>query len=251
MIRIMSVDYDNLAEPYRTYRKPDPRIDARIRFHIQGARRVLNVGAGMGAYEPEDCKVVALEPSHEMIAKRKNSNATLVQGFAEDLPFGDNDFDLSMGILTIHHWADIALGLQEMLRVSKDKILLFTWIGYGSDFWLQDYIPEITGVDEKLSPSLEELVHMLRNISVETIEIPYDCTDGFMCAYWRRPEAYLDPRARKAISTFSRIPDIQERLNRLQDDIASGAWREKHSCLLDKESLDLGYRLIVCESSGP
>ena len=68
-----------------------------------------------------------------------------------------------------------------------------------------------------------------------------------MCAYWRKPEAYLDPEVRKAISTFSHIPDIQERLNRLQNDIHSGVWHQKHSHLLEKESLDLGYRLVVCE----
>jgi len=243
----MSVDYDQLAEQYKTYRQPDPKIAARIQFHIQGAQRVLNVGAGMGSYEPEDCEVVAIEPSHDMIAKRKRDKATLIQGFAENLPFKDNDFDVSMGILTLHHWLDITLGLKEMLRVSKDKIVIFTWIGYGSDFWLEDYIPEIIGVDEKLFPTIEELEQILGDISVETIEIPYDCTDGFMCAYWRRPEAYLDQKVRKAISTFSRIPDIQEGLNRLQDDISSGVWRKEHSHLFEKESLDLGYRLVVCE----
>lgn len=243
----MSVDYDQLAEQYRSYRKPDPRIAARIEFHIQGAQRVLNVGAGMGSYEPEDCQVVAIEPSRDMIANRKESKTTLVQGFAENLPFGDNDFDVSMGILTIHHWSDIALGLQEMLRVTKVKIVLFTWIGYGGNFWLEDYIPEIVGVDEKLFPTLEELDQILGGISVETIGIPYDCADGFMCAYWQRPGMYLDPEVRKAISTFTRIPDIQGRLERLQDDIDSGVWRKKYSQLFEKESLDLGYRLVVCE----
>ncbi|MFC1534888.1 class I SAM-dependent methyltransferase, partial [Thermodesulfobacteriota bacterium] len=134
----MPVDYDQLAEQYRDYRKPDPRIAARIHFHIQGAKRVLNVGAGMGSYEPEDCEVVAIEPSYEMIAKRKSSKVKLIQGFAENLPFGDKDFDISMGILTIHHWSDTVSGLQEMLRVSKDKIVLFTWIGYDNYFWLED-----------------------------------------------------------------------------------------------------------------
>jgi hypothetical protein len=136
-----------------------------------------------------------------------------------------------------------------MLRVSKEKIVLFTWIGYGSNFWLEDYIPEIVGVDEKLFPTLEELDQILEGILVETIEIPYDCTDGFMCAYWRRPEAYLDPKVRKAISTFSRIHDIQERLNRLQDDIDKGVWRKKYNYLFKKDSLDLGYRLVVHERS--
>ncbi|MGD8763181.1 MAG: class I SAM-dependent methyltransferase [Desulfobacteraceae bacterium] len=244
----MTVDYDLIAEQYKNYRKPDPKIAARIQLHIQGAQRVLNVGAGMGSYEPEGCEVVAIEPSYEMIAKRKRAKATLIQGFAEDLPFRDNGFDVSMGILTIHHWPDIALGLQEMLRVSRNKILLLTWIGYGSDFWLQEYIPEIKGVDEKLFPTLEELDQLLGGISVETVEIPYDCTDGFMCAYWRRPEAYLNPNVRKAISTFFRITDFQEGLYRLQDDINSGAWHKEHSHLLEKQSLDLGYRLVVCKS---
>jgi SAM-dependent methyltransferase len=243
----MPVDYDQLAEHYRNYRKPDPKIAARIQFHIRGAQQILNVGAGMGSYEPEDCEVVAIEPSYEMIAKRQTAKATLIQGFAENLPFRNNGFDVSMGILTIHHWSDIALGLQEMLRVSKNKIVLFTWIGYCSDFWLLEYIPEIKAVDEQLFPTLEELDQLLGGISVETIEIPYDCTDGFMCAYWRRPEAYLDPNIRKAISTFSRITDFQDGLNKLQDDINSGLWQQNQSHLLHKKSYDLGYRLVVCE----
>jgi len=244
----MSVNYDQLAEQYRNHRKPDLRIAERIQFHIEGAERVLNVGAGIGSYEPEDCDIVAIEPSNEMIAQRKSSKAVLIQGVAENLPFRDNVFNISMGILTIHHWSDISAGLKEMARVSRNKIILFTWIGYGNNFWLENYIPEIVGVDYELFPSLEELDRILGGISVETIEIPYDCSDGFMCAYWRRPEAYLDPKVRKAISTFSRIPDIQERLDRLQNDIYSGAWRQKNSHLLEKESLDLGYRLVVCKT---
>jgi SAM-dependent methyltransferase len=246
----MFVDYDQLAKQYNHYRKPDPRITERIHFHLQGAQRILNVGAGTGSYEPENGIIVAIEPSYEMISKRINSKTILVQGIAEELPFTDNVFDCSMGILTIHHWSDITLGLQEMRRVTKDKIVLFSWIGYyDNNFWLKDYIPEIAGTDEKLFPTLEELDHILGGISVETIEIPYNCTDGFMCAYWRRPEMYLDPNARKAISTFSRTPEIQEGLNKLQEDIESGEWRKKYSHLLEKESLDLGYRLIVCKKS--
>ncbi len=244
----MSVDYDQLAKQYKVYRRPDPRIAERIRFHVQGAKRVLNVGAGLGSYEPENCEIIAVEPSHEMISGRKKSKAKVIQSVAENLPFGDNAFDVSMAILTIHHWSDIVSGLREMLRVSKNKIVLFTWIGYGSYFWLEEYIPEIRDIDEKLFPRLEELDQILGGISVETVDIPFDCIDGFMCAYWRRPEAYLDPMVRKAISTFSRIPSAQDGLDKLQNDVISGAWHKKYSYLLEKESLDLGYRLVVWES---
>lgn len=244
----MPVNFNQLAEQYRKHRKPDARIAARIQFHIEGAKRVLNVGSGIGSYEPENCDIVALEPSHEMNARRKNANAVMIQGVAENLPFRDNVFDISMAILTIHHWSDIESGLKEMARVSRNRLILFTWIGYGNDFWLEKYIPEIRGVDYKLFPSLEKLERILGNITVETIEIPHDCCDGFMCAYWRRPEAYLDPNVRKAISTFSRIPNIQGRLDRLQYEIENGEWRRKNTHLLEKESLDLGYRLVACES---
>ncbi len=208
---------------------------------------MLNVGAGVGAYEPADRPVVALEPSFEMIAKRRRPGAA-VQGTAEHLPFRDGTFDCSMGLLTLHHWSDIAAGLREMRRVTKNKIVLFTWTGYGDDFWLEEYLPEIKGIDIKLFPAIDALEQVLGNISVEIVEIPHDCTDGFMCAYWRRPVMYLDSDARKAISTFVRMPGVPRGLEKLREDIESGAWHKKHRRLLEKESIDLGYRLVVGET---
>ncbi len=81
-----------------------------------------------------------------------------------------------------------------MVSVSRRKIILFTWIGYGNEFWLENYIPEIKGVDYELFPTYKELDRKLGGISVETVEIPHDCSDGFMSACRRRPEAYFDPR---------------------------------------------------------
>ena len=56
----MSVNYDRLARDYAIYRKADARISERIQFHIGSARKLLNVGAGMGSYEPDSCEVVAV-----------------------------------------------------------------------------------------------------------------------------------------------------------------------------------------------
>jgi hypothetical protein len=83
----MSINYDQYAKQYKKYRKPDPRIAKRIHFHLQGVQSILNVGAGMGSYEPDNCKVVAIEPSYEMILRRINSGTMLIQGAAEKLPF--------------------------------------------------------------------------------------------------------------------------------------------------------------------
>ena len=242
----MSVNYDTLAPEYVNYRVADARIEAAIRRHIAPGDKVLNVGAGQGSYEPADCDVTAVEPSPEMIARRAATKVKALQGSAEDLPFGDNCFDTSLAILTIHHWHDIQKGLKELRRVTRGKIIILTWTGHFGDFWLPDYLPEIASIDVELFPSVNQLSGWLGpNTTTEILEIPYDCTDGFMCAYWRRPEMFLIPAARQAISTFSRVSGVSNGLNRLRQDIESGSWNKKYEHLIGKTSLDCGYRLVV------
>jgi hypothetical protein len=55
--------YDRIGVGYGAVRAPDPRIADRIRAALGDVRRVCNVGAGTGAYEPTDAAVVAVEPS--------------------------------------------------------------------------------------------------------------------------------------------------------------------------------------------
>lgn len=245
----MSVDYDQLANPYGSFRKPDKRIAARISRHTKAAQSVVNIGAGTGAYEPTHCEVVAIEPSREMLAKRNTTTATAIQACAENLPFNDNEFDVAMGILTIHHWSDIRQGLSEMRRVAKQKVVLLTWIDDSPKFWLEDYFPAMRVIDKNLFPTLDELDQLLGGISSEIVEVPADCTDGFMCAYWKRPEAYLNEGVRTAISTFARMQDVESGLAQLAGDISSGNWYTKQHNLLTKDSLDLGYRLVVCDKT--
>ena len=86
-------------------------------------------------------------------------------------------------------------------------------------------------------------------IDVIPVPIPHDCTDGFLCAYWRRPEAYLDPAVRRSISTFSAIRDQERGLERLRSDLSTGRWREQYGALLQANEKDYGYRLL--HASGP
>ncbi|HYE19021.1 MAG TPA: hypothetical protein VEA69_11285 [Tepidisphaeraceae bacterium] len=76
--------------------------------------------------------------------------------------------------------------------------------------------------------------------------MPRDCLDGFLGAYWARPEAYLDPAVRAGISSFART-DTAPGLERLRADLASGAWHARHGRLLTADALDVGYRLIVAD----
>jgi SAM-dependent methyltransferase len=240
----MRPSYDTIGINYSDLRRPDRRIAAMIERALGSAETVLNVGAGTGSYEPADRQVTAIEPSGEMIRQRRVSAGPVIQGHAEDLPFDDKSFDASMAILTVHHWTDKEKGLKEMRRVTRGPIVLLTYDPSFRGFWLTDYIPELIALDEGQMPRLADYEAWLGSVAISPVPIPHDCTDGFLCAYWRRPAAYLDPQLRAAISSFWVIGDVSEGLKRLARDLDSGVWMQRHSDLLNLDECDLGYRLV-------
>lgn len=232
------------------YRRPEPRIAARIAAALGDARSVVNVGAGAGSYEPEDREVVAVEPSGEMVRQRAAEAAPAVRGRAEQLPFRDRAFDAAMAVLTIHHWTDVARGLAEIRRVARERVVILTWDPEHPGFWLvRDYFPEIHEFDRRTFPSLETLRAAFGPIEVRPVPVPADCVDGFLGAYWRRPEAYLDEGARGAISSFPRLNNVEARIARLRAHLADGTWHARNADLLALDELDIGYRLVV--AAGP
>lgn len=231
--------YDEIGIGYRTRRKPDPRIAEFILRELGDCRTVLNVGAGTGSYEPMDREVIAIEPSLTMIRQRPEGAAPVVRASAEDLPFPDKSFDATLAILTLHHWPDQAAGLRELSRVARDRIVILTWDPDSNGFWLtDDYFPEILQIDHQIFASLKEWEHVI------PVPIPHDCVDGFLGAYWRRPEVYLDAEARAAISAFSSLTDVDRRIDQLRRDIEDGTWDLRHGDLRRQSSLDIGYRIV-------
>jgi SAM-dependent methyltransferase len=241
------VKYDEIGRTYAHTRATDPRIAAAIWEALGHARTVVNVGAGTGNYEPPDRDVTAVEPSAVMIAQRPPEAAPVVQASAEALPFEDESFDAAMAVLTIHHWSDWRAGIEEMRRVAR-RIVLFSWDpSFARRLWVTaEYLPFV-GDEENSFPSLADQAGAVRATSVTTVPVPADCQDGFYGAWWRRPHAYLDPEVRAGISVLaSRTPEqLAPGLERLRADLESGAWAEQHEELLEREELDLGYRLLV------
>jgi SAM-dependent methyltransferase len=171
--------------------------------------------------------------------------APCIQASADRLPFEDHSFDAALALLTIHHWPRRGEGLDEMRRVTRDRVVIFTWDPEHPGFWLvQDYFPEILGMDRPNFPSLREIEKAIGSTEVHVLSVPADCTDGFLGAYWRRPEAYLDAGARGAISTFSKL-DAAAGIARLRRDLKDGTWSDRYGALLSLPELDIGYRLVV------
>ena len=247
----MTSRYDRIGLDYSALRRPDPRIAAAIDAALGEARTVLNVGAGAGSYEPAGRAITALEPSIEMIRQRSPSDAAVVQGQAEDLPFEDRSFDASMAVLTVHHWSDRLQGLTEMRRVTRGPVAILTYDPAFRGFWLADYIPELVTLDEAQMPRMADYEAWLGPVAISCVPIPHDCTDGFLCAYWRRPAAYLDPRVRAAMSSFWALGDVSEALARLEADLESGVWARRYGHLLALDVCDCGYRLVVTCAKSP
>ena len=237
--------YDTIGIDYANLRQPDPRIAALIDKALGDAVTVLNVGAGAGSYEPSGRDVTAVEPSSEMIAQRPAGSAPVVQGSAEGLPFGDNSFDAVMAVLTIHHWQDQARGLREMRRVARDRVVLLTFDPACRDAWLLDYLPMLAELDDAQMPAIGFYREHLGPVDISIVPVPHDCTDGFLYAYWRRPQAYLDPRIRGGSSSFWKLDGVEAGLERLASDLESGDWAARYASVEASEEYDPGYRLVV------
>jgi SAM-dependent methyltransferase len=247
--------YDRIGGTYSNTRHPDPRIAAAILAALGNARTVLNVGAGAGNYEPTDREVVALEPSPVMIAQRPPGAAAVVQGRAEELPFGDGSFDAAMAVLSDHHWSDRRRGLAELRRVARTRVVLFNANPGEADlFWLTtEYLPEFLDLIppryRRSGAWRDEFRELLGPIELTAVPVAHDCTDGFYGAYWRRPEAYLDPEVRAGISVFAQVSSgaVDRAIDALGADLETGRWQVRHRELGSKDELHLGYYVITAE----
>jgi SAM-dependent methyltransferase len=191
---------------------------------------------------------VAVDASWVMLAQRSADAAAAVQGVAEALPFPANSFDAVMAVLTVHHWSDAEAGLAELRRVAPRRLVLAYDVALHNSLWLlADYLPAVAGREASRSRSIEEIADAIEADRIEALPIPHDCLDGLTVAYWRRPEAYLDPDVRACCSGLAQADqgEVSTAMARLADDLRTGQWQRRYGHLLEIDELDLGLRLIV------
>lgn len=244
------VAYDRIGATYRSTRRPDPRIASQVHSALDSMGTIINVGGGAGSYEPANT-VAAIEPSMVMIGQRPPGSAPCVQATAEALPLRDKCIDAAMAMLTVHHWGDLAAGIEELRRVTRHRIVVLTWDQTVTrDFWLlREYLPAAARINEEIHVPIARLVELLGGAQVYTVPVPHDCTDGFGAAFWRRPEAYLDATVRAGISMLAYADEssLADGLTRLAADLRTGRWHQRHAELIEQQQLDAGYRLLVSD----
>jgi hypothetical protein len=242
-------DYESSAATYALRRRADPRIAAFVHGALGDARTVLNVGAGAGSYEPTDRYVAAVEPSATMRARRPRDLCPAIDAVAERLPFDDRSFDAVMATTTVHQWRDPAVGLAEMRRVSRDAVVVLTFDRdtFGAP-WLAEYAPEFVATSRRRILPVDEIGGALGgNAMVTVVPTPRDCVDGFVEAYYGRPEGLLSADVRASQSGWGLVGgDVEQRLVReLRADLESGAWDRQYGHLRALPALQGSLRLVV------
>jgi ubiquinone/menaquinone biosynthesis C-methylase UbiE len=116
------------ARRYATLERPafgdlDDRLIAGWRGDLTGARRLLDVGAGPGAFAARlaaahpHLAIACVEPSGALA--RDRPGAAAVRARAEALPFAAGGFDLAVCLSSIRHVRDRARALAELRRVVR------------------------------------------------------------------------------------------------------------------------------------
>ena len=126
--------------------------------------------------------------------------------------------------LTLQHWSDVEAGLRELRRVARRRVVLLTWDPEFDDaLWLTtDYLPLIRERDRTIFPRLPIVMAGLQpqqGFTIDPVLIPHDCTDGFLGAWWRRPEAYLRPGRASPHLSFCELGPHGDRAT------SGGAWQ--------------------------
>jgi SAM-dependent methyltransferase len=256
--------YNTIGTGYNSTRRADPYLTGRLLNFLNPApgKHYLDIGCGTGNYTIALAKhglnFTGVEPSEKMleIARKNDIGINWLYGSAENIPAGNKTFDGVIATLTIHHWKDINLALQELHRVTKEngRIVLFTATPKQiAGYWLNHYFPQMLHSSIIQMPSFDVIADALTNagFEIKTTEkyfIQDDLQDLFLYAGKNRPKIYFDEAIRNGISSFAALANAEEvesGILKLKSDLESRRfWQIK-----EKYDNDLGdYLFIVAES---
>jgi len=128
----------DLNDPKHKYRADlQSRLMVDMLKPAQG-QSVLGIGCGTGMHlsrlNQMGLQVTGLDPSPYMldiVKKNLGDRVDLHRGFAEDLPFDDNSFDLVCMIFTLEFVDNPVKAIEEACRVGKDVFFLTVLNRYG------------------------------------------------------------------------------------------------------------------------
>lgn len=162
-------NYDAVADGYdvryRNYNYAEIKEGLSAFLGLEPLDAILEVGCGTGywlrAIAGRAKRVAGVDLSAEMIARAKDSGATLARARAESLPWADASFDRVFVLNALHHFQNRDAFFAEARRVLKPGGGVMA-IGLdphaGRDrWWIYDYFPETVGIDLQRYPAVKTI----------------------------------------------------------------------------------------------
>lgn len=154
---------------------------------IASGQRVLDVGCGPGALTGELVRVLppsalsAVDPSEPFVgaARERHPGVDVRLAPAEDLPFADDEFDVSLAQLVVHFMASPIAGLREMARVTRSGGVVAACVwnhggGQGplSRFWdiAQELDPDVIDESDLAGAREGHLGELFREIGLKDVD---------------------------------------------------------------------------------
>lgn len=252
--------HDEIGLGYANHRRPDKSVTTALLRHsgLAPGDVVVDVGAGTGGYAralaDAGLCVRAVEPSAVMRAQSlPHRGVTMLAGSADHLPLRSASARAATCILSMNHFPDLVASQREIDRVTgRGCVLVVTVDSREADrYWLTEYFPTIVRYNLRRVPPVAELRARLaslhqREVSVFSLPVPRDFSDLFFGAAWSRPELMLEPDYRRSSSSFAHADSAQLSLalETLARHLSDGTFWRRHAGLQDRETLDVGLRLL-------
>ena len=130
-------------------------------------KKSVDIGCGSGLIEKFSPETVGVDFSAEALkSAKKNGAKQLVKAEAENLPFEDNEFEISLSNGVLEHCFDQEKAISEMVRVSKIQIIIaHAALPLGLEHIRKPIVEEILGlkdqpIEKPLSLSqIEKMLH--------------------------------------------------------------------------------------------
>lgn len=172
-----------------------------------------------------DATLPMLQIGRQEAEKQHLNNITFVKGYAEELPFLDDSFDLVFSRLAFHHFADVSTAFSEMVRVLKPggKLVLIDLTAPEETLrTTKDEIEMMRDPSHVKTLSQTELLALYQNdnfsiAKCETTKMPHNLENWL--AFTRTPEdirkkirqrmqAELDGQAKTGFAPYLKDKDI-------------------------------------------
>lgn len=154
---------------------------------VAAGQRVLDVGCGPGALTTELVarlgadSVAAVDPSEPFVAaaRERHPGVSVHRAAAEELPFGDDEFDAALAQLVVHFMSDPVAGLREMARVTREQgvVAACVWDLAGGDaplslFWeaARELDPDVDDESQMAGAREGHLAELLDEAGLHEIE---------------------------------------------------------------------------------